>query len=264
MSFQISDKRYLQPWLKALKPLRPEKLWQRFAALDNLPTTTFSVEASAVYSSNIEGNTIDLDSFMNSKLGRQKSRFKIKERKEIEKLVEAYRFAQKHALNEKNFLRAHGILSKPILPRSQQGKYRDQAVFVYSQYGIEYAAIEPQFVSEKMNALFDDITAVIKTKTAVSELFYHAALSHLVFVHIHPFQDGNGRAARLLEKWFLATRLGAKAWKIPSEQYYKEKRPEYYENIKAGENYYFLNYDLCVPFLTMLPRALTLFVNPKT
>jgi hypothetical protein len=44
----------------------------------------------------------------------------------------------------------------------------------------------------------------------------------------------------------------------------KENRPEYYKNIKVGENYYFLNYDKCVPFLTMLPRALTLFVNPKT
>jgi len=264
MSFHLSDKRYYLPWRNALKPLRPEKLWQRFAALDRLPTTTFSVEASAVYSSNIEGNTIDLDSFMNSKLGRLNNRFKIKERKEIEKLVEAYRFAQKHALHEKNFLKAHGILSKTILPRSQQGKYRDQAVFVYSQHGIEYAAIEPQFVSEKMLEMFDDIAAIKKTKPAVSELFYHGALIHLVFVHIHPFQDGNGRAARLLEKWFLATQLGAKAWKIPSEQYYKENRPEYYKNIKVGENYYFLNYDLCVPFLTMLPRALTLFLNPKT
>jgi Fic family protein len=191
MSFNPSDKRYFLPWRNALKLLRPEKLWQRFAGLDKLPATAFSVEASAVYSSNIEGNTIDLDSFMNSKLGRSQNRFKIKERKEIEKLIEAYRFAQKHALNEKNFLQAHGILSKPILPRSQQGKYREQAIFVYSQYGIEYAAIEPQFVPEKMKELFDEIAAIKKAKPAVSELFYHAALIHLVFVHIHPFQSKN-------------------------------------------------------------------------
>ena len=94
----------------------------------------------------------------------------------------------------------------------------------------------------------------------MSALFYHAALIHLVFVHIHPFQDGNGRAARLLEKWFLAAHLGEKAWQIPSEQFYKENRPEYYRNIKIGENFYFLDYDQCVPFLTMLPRALQLFV----
>ncbi|WP_220392957.1 Fic family protein [Chitinophaga lutea] len=31
---------------------------------------------------------------------------------------------------------------------------------------------------------------------------------HLVFVKIHPRADGNGRSARLLEKWFLAVKLG--------------------------------------------------------
>jgi hypothetical protein len=63
MYFHIHDKRYLQPWLTALQPLNPEELWRRFTSLDKLPSFNFSLEASAVYSSNIEGNTIDLDSF---------------------------------------------------------------------------------------------------------------------------------------------------------------------------------------------------------
>ncbi|MBL0098191.1 MAG: Fic family protein [Bacteroidetes bacterium] len=33
---------------------------------------------------------------------------------------------------------------------------------------------------------------------------------HLVFVKIHPLNDGNGRSARLIEKWFLAQKLGKK------------------------------------------------------
>jgi Fic family protein len=261
MSFHISDKRYLQPWLEALKPLHPEALWQRFTSLDRLPAPDFAVGASAVYSSNIEGNTLDLDSFMNSKIGRGKSRFKAKERKEIDKLIETYHFARANALNERNLLKAHGILSKPLLPRSQQGRYRNQVVFVYSQYGIEYAAVEPEFVKEKMREVFEDIAAIANEKNEVSTIFYHAALIHLVFVHIHPFQDGNGRTARLLEKWFLAEHLGMEAWQIPAEQFYKENRPEYYRNLKLGENYHFLNYDLCVPFLTMLPRALKNFME---
>jgi len=57
----------------------------------------------------------------------------------------------------------------------------------------------------------------------------------------------DGRAARLLEKWFLSSYLGRRAWQIPSEQHYKEHRAAYYKNIKIGLNYYELNYDLCVP-----------------
>jgi Fic family protein len=83
---------------------------------------------------------------------------------------------------------------------------------------------------------------------------------HLVFVHVHPFEDGNGRTVRLLEKWFLASKLGSEAWKIPSEEYYWRHRPAYYEAIRLGPNFYLLDYDSseggCVPFLTLLPRAL--------
>jgi Fic family protein len=33
-------------------------------------------------------------------------------------------------------------------------------------------------------------------------------LIHLRLAQIHPFRDGNGRAARLIEKWFVAEKLG--------------------------------------------------------
>ena len=87
-------------------------------------------------------------------------------------------------------------------------------------------------------------------------VFYYASLIHLVFAHIHPFRDGNGRAARLLEKWFIAEKLGEIYWNLPSEKYYKENQSEYYKNINLGINYYELNYDKCIPFLTMLPKCM--------
>ena len=252
----ISDKRYFREWLKQLKPLDPAALWRDFLASDDLPALTFSFEASAVYSSNIEGNSLDLDAFMNSKLNRNGRAFKAKERREIETLVEAYRFARTHVLNEKNLLKAHAILAEHLLPKTQRGKYRNQRTFVYSQHDIEYAAVEPEFVQEKLQEVFDDLKQLKRESHDIASVFYYASLLHLVFVHIHPFQDGNGRVARLLEKWFLSSYLGKRVWQIPSEQYYKEHRAEYYKNIKIGLNYYDLNYDLCVPFLTMLVKAL--------
>jgi Fic family protein len=133
---QVSDKQYFIQWLKQLTPLDPVALWSDFLARDDLPPLTFSFEASAVYSSNIEGNSVDIDSFMNSKLNRNGRAYKTKERREIETLVDAYRFAQKHVLSEKNLMKAHAILSEHLLPKAQRGKYCDQLMFVYSQHGI--------------------------------------------------------------------------------------------------------------------------------
>jgi Fic family protein len=87
-------------------------------------------------------------------------------------------------------------------------------------------------------------------------VFYYASLVHLWVAKIHPFMDGNGRAARLAEKWFLASKIGFSAWSIHSEKYYWDNRPEYYQNIALGYNYYALHWDRCIPFILMLPKAL--------
>lgn len=252
----VTDAGYYQRWLKALRGQKPDKLWQAFSSLDDLPPISYSHEVSAVYSANIEGNSIDLNSFLRSKARGFTSPAKAREREEIEQLINAHSYAQTHALTEKNLLIAHAVLAQTLLPKSSLGKYRDQMVYVYSRAGMEYAALEPEFVPDAMAELFAGVRALKQSSLSISKVFYHAALLHLVFVHIHPFMDGNGRAARLLEKWFLASHLGSKAWHIPSTWYYKEHLADYYKNIKIGLNYYTLNYDRCVPFLTMLVKAL--------
>jgi Fic family protein len=254
----VDDQKYLKLWLKALGRDKPEKLWRELVSSDELPGIDYSNAISAVYSSNIEGNQIDVNSYLASKFRGRRIQFKAKERKEIENLESAYRFAQSHALNEKNFLTAHSMLAATFLPKITLGKYRDQMVYVYSRAGMEYAALEAEHVPGAMRKLFAQIRKLRKSSMDVSSAFYHAALIHLVFAHIHPFMDGNGRTARLLEKWFLASRLGPEAWHVPSEMYYKEHVAEYYQNIKLGLNFYTLDYDRCVPFLTMLVKSLDL------
>ncbi len=75
-----------------------------------------------------------------------------------------------------------------------------------------------------MSELFVDINYLLGESLDPLETFYFASLIHLVFVHIHPFPDGNGRSARLLEKWFITSKLGDEFWKLSSEKYYKEHR----------------------------------------
>lgn len=212
--------------------------------------------ASSLYSSKIEGNTLDVNSFFRNRgdmnfPGR-------KEVREIEDLASAYRFASEHPLDHTNFMRAHGILSETLLSEDRRGRIRNEQVGIRDSRSLRpvYLAVEPEFVGQELEKLFDDISMLLRKNLADHEVFYFASMIHLWAAMIHPFMDGNGRAARLLEKWFVAEKLGLTAWSIQSERYYWDHRPDYYQNIALGFNYYALHWDRCLPFLLMLPNAL--------
>lgn len=251
---RITDRKYLNAYTQTIGHEIPG-LIQNFDFSEHIRKFDFLTKSSAVYSSNIEGNSIDLNSFMNYELNKDK--FKVgKEIEEIEDLIEAYEFAQKNTLNEKNLLTCHKIFSKTLLIKSKRGKYRIEQVGVFGKTGLAYMAIEPEFVEKEMKIFFQDIEELISSSLNENEVFYFASLIHLRFAHIHPFRDGNGRAARLLEKWFIAEKLGRDFWKISSEEYYKVNQARYYETINLGVNYYELDYDKCLGFLEMLPNCL--------
>ena len=192
---------------------------------------------------------------MNYKLSQEKFKPQ-KEIQEIENLVLAYEYAQTNPLTEKNFLHCHKIFSKTLVIKSKQGKYRNEKVGVFGESGLVYLAIEPENVKDAMTEFFNDLVTLLEKDLTKSEAFYFSSLIHLKFAHIHPFRDGNGRATRLLEKWFLTEKIGKDLWKLSSEKYYKEHQADYYNNINLGVNYYELNYDKCIPFLMMLPKSL--------
>ncbi len=215
----------------------------------------YQTSASAVFSANIEGNSLDLNSFMNLQLARRK--FKpTKEVIEIENLITAYQFAQRHPLNEMNLLKSHQLLAKTLLVSRQRGKYRRNRAGVFSPSGLVYLAVEPELVAAEMGALFAEIAQLLNSTLTLTEIFYFASLIHLRFVHIHPFVDGNGRAARLAEKWFLAHHLGENGWRVPAERHYKTHQADYYQALNLGVNFYELDDEQCLPFLLMLPGCL--------
>ncbi len=250
----ITNKKYFTEYYKLIgKEIK--ELANKYDFSDTNGGFGYSTQVSAIFSSNIEGNSVDLNTFMNYKLSKEK--FKpTKEIEEIENLISAYEFAQNNKLTEKNILECHKILSETLVIKSKRGKYRKEKVGIFGQAGLVYLAVEPEFVENKMNILLEQIEKLLNTTTSIEEEFYYASFIHLRFAHIHPFQDGNGRTARLIEKWFLAEKTGIEYWKIPAEKYYKENQAEYYKNINLGFNFYELNYDKCIPFLAMLPNCM--------
>ena len=232
-----------------------ENLTDSELSIDNF---SFYTSVSAVFSSKIEGEDIELDSFIKYK--KFSVKFKPDYTRKIDDLYDAYLFAQINRLNRKNLLKAHRFVTKNILQKSQQGRFRTGIMYVITDSGqIEYVASAPQIVECEMERLFADIETLLKTDLTFEEVFFFASMLHLVFVKIHPFNDGNGRTARLLEKWFLAEKLGEKAYLLQSERHYYENYQQYYNTIrKLGLEYEELKYAEAMPFLKMLPQSLNL------
>ncbi|WP_413666178.1 Fic family protein [Mucilaginibacter sp. Mucisp86] len=237
----------------------PHALLQDFEQLEDsaLSTNTFSfyTSVSAVFSSKIEGENIELDSFVKHKmLG---VHFLPDYTQKIDDLYEAYQFAQINKLNYQSVQEAHSLLTKHILQKDRRGKLRTGNMFVITPDGkIEYVACAPDLVEQKLELFFNDVDLLLKAKLTTPEVFFFASMIHLIFVKIHPFEDGNGRTARLLEKWFIAEKLGTKAWFLQSEKYYYDHHQTYYHNIRLlGLEYDLLDYSAALPFLLMLPQS---------
>jgi len=219
-------------------------------------TFSFYTSVSSVFSSKIEGEEIELDSYIkHKKFGIE---FLPDYTKKIDDLYSAYTFAKTNVLNEKNIAEIHLLLSRHIVAKHQQGKIRIHNMYVSTSDGkIEYVAATPYAVESEMQKFYMDIDSLISTELTIQEVFFFAALIHLVFVKIHPFNDGNGRTGRLLEKWFLAQKLGSKAWFIQSEKYYYLNHQTYYNNLRLlGLEYDQLDYSKALPFVLMLPNSL--------
>ena len=192
---------------------------------------------NSIFSSNIEGNSMDINSYFNFNPGSSKT----KEKSEIDDLAQAYDFAMNNQLNEKNFLKAHKIISSGFLEPFQQGKYKTIQNGLFGTMGLIYLAAPVENTSPEMKSLFELISTI--TPESDIEILFYSSMFHMILAHIHPFADGNGRSARLLQKWYLAKHVGVLGFHIPLEEFYKKNRDKYYKSLNLGPNYFELNYD---------------------
>ncbi len=258
LKFEILPTELLEKYCENIADTFLKKYLQLEDSELSIDTFSFYTSVSAVFSSKIEGEPIELDSYVKHK--RFGIEFLPDYTRKIDDLYNAYQFAKANTCNKENIEAAHKILTTHILPQSKQGIERKSNMYVTTSDGrIEYVAATPFIVSTEMDKFYLDLAFLISANLSVQEIFYYASLLHLVFVKIHPFDDGNGRISRLIEKWFLAEKLGEKAWLIQSEKNYYLKHQTYYRNIRLlGLEYDYLDYSKALPFLEMLPHSLTI------
>lgn len=256
MDFKILTDKLLNDYTESAKESPLDKIDK--IKKEDMPVDYFQFykSVSSVYSSKIEGEDIDFDSYFKHKF--LKVKFRPDYTRKADDMYSAYDFIDSNKLTLKNVQLAHSILSKNLLPKSQQGLIRNNPMFVInSEDKIEYVAANPEIVKFELDKLFQDIDLLLQADLNPFENFYYASLIHLVFVKIHPFQDGNGRTARLIEKWFLIEKIGQKATLVQLEKNYYKNLKEYYSNIrKIGLEYEDLNYSNGLDFLLMTIKGI--------
>ncbi len=217
----------------------------------------FATAVSVMSSSKIEGETLEVDSYVKHKMLEIEYLPNLIEKPND--LYSAYEFARDHPLSKEHFHKTHAIATLHLLPDPQRGQLRKGNMLIMEQQSqrVEYEATPAHLVKNEYESFWNELDELLKAKLQIEEVFYYASYIHLVFVKIHPFNDGNGRTGRLLEKWFLASHLGEKAWYIPSELYYYNNLKSYYHNLaRVGLFYEELKYEKGIPFLLMLPQSL--------
>lgn len=217
----------------------------------------FFTAVSVMSSSRIEGEQMEIDSYLKHKL--QNIEYLPNLTEKPNDLFEAYEYARDNALTLQNFLTAHQIATKHLLPENQRGVVRTGNMLIMEQQTqrVQYEAAIASIVANEFEEFWVELHALLEKELSIQEVFYYASLIHLMFVKIHPFNDGNGRTGRLLEKWFLNAKLGEQAWYIGSEHYYYKNLQTYYNSLaRVGLFYDDLNYEKSIPFLLMLPNAL--------
>jgi Fic family protein len=130
---------------------------------------------------------------------------------EVKNLDEAYDLIQQIASDpsvrvDEGLVRSMNSIILRGLPSAQarsRGKYRvGPSLIVNSQTrAVRYRPPPPEWVPELMEGLMVDIQERVRERTYPGPVI--AAMAHFGLISIHPFEDGNGRTARLLADMIL-------------------------------------------------------------
>lgn len=153
-----------------------------------------------------------------------------KEIQEVKNAYKAYEMIKKvNPYSVTDLKKVHGVMTNLLVDES--GVFRSGEEGVFSGDICIFIAPKPEFVPKLMDDLF---LWMKKNKDEIHPLIL-SSIFHYEFVFIHPFQDGNGRMARLWQNIILSN------WKelfeyLPIETQIEKYQKKYYDAIQVCNN----------------------------
>lgn len=244
-----------------------------------LPQLASRLEPDIMYSSisgtaSIEGNPITKEDVKRISEGQEVEEYTKKDKQEIINLIKAYNLLSDikptktpYVLTEKLICELHKIITDQIPDEHNiPGQYRNGLVYVGDKaHGGIYA---PPKILDDIENLMQEFIAWINSDAIIDiNPFIRASIAHYHFCTIHPFWDGNGRTARLLEAIILQA---ANIKYLPKElsNFYYRNVDDYYiafsESIKLKKEITpFVNYSLkaAVSSFTKIKQSIVDFIR---
>lgn len=194
-----------------------------------------ALKKEAYYSSRIEGAVTSLEAAFRN-MSKKTKNFTDESMQMIYNNKLALEFMHKHKqepFSHTIIKELHKILiynthkNRPITV----GQYRKGPIYVVDgRSQVVYQGPPP----EKAVAMMDQFVEWINRKPGIHPLV-DAALVHLYFVHVHPFDDGNGRSARALSNLYLEKNGYDFINFLSPSDYFEHHKAAYYQSIQSAE-----------------------------
>lgn len=193
-----------------------------------------SLTKSAHYSTKIEGNILTLDQVKSLIDGRDI----IAERRSIDEVknyIKVLENIDSYTTDLTDILRIHGDISKRVLENPRAiGKLREIQNYVVKETPeghreIVYTPPPPG----KVKPMMEELVAWIEKHETEIHPVIQAGICHYAIAMIHPFEDGNGRVARVLATLILRKRGFDKRGIYAMDEYYVRNLGEYYGSLRV-------------------------------
>lgn len=195
--------------------------------------------------SEIEGEILDRDSLQSSirrhfGLATDHRKIAPAEAGIAELMIALYR-EHEEPLNHERLFQWHRLLTQGRRDMREMGRYRSGGDPMQVVSGsihepiVHFEAPPAAKVSAEMEAFLTWHAHTSPQGAAPLPIITRAAIAHLYFVTIHPFEDGNGRIARAIAEKTLAEGLGYPAL-IPLSQTINRSRKSYYTQLAQSNH----------------------------